>query len=195
MNLDRFIQIKTNNLQPVKGRVLLSEPFMGDYYFGRSVVLLAEHNPEGSFGVILNKKIPAHLTDFIQELGDTDLPVFLGGPVETNRLFFIHTLGEVIEDSVSLIDGLYWGGNLEDIKELSRNKVLSDENFRFFLGYSGWGAEQLTTELKRNSWAVTHIKVQQIFKTQPEILWKKLTMQLGTDYKLWNKFPADPASN
>ncbi|MBN2639008.1 MAG: YqgE/AlgH family protein [Bacteroidales bacterium] len=195
MNLDHLIQIKTNNVKPLKGRVLLSEPFMDDYYFGRSVVLLAEHNPEGSFGVIINKKISTRLSDLLPDFANTDLKVYLGGPVETNRLFYIHTLGNIIQDSIELMDGLYWGGNLDEVTELSVKNMLNDENFRFFLGYSGWGAEQLSTELLRNSWAVTNIDKDQIFKTKSDLLWKKLTLQLGRNYRLWNKFPANPATN
>lgn len=195
MDIDRYIKIKTNNLLPVKGRVLLSEPLMSDYYFGRSVVLLAEHNPEGSVGVIINKILPAKITDFLKDFRAPELPVYLGGPVENNRLFYIHTLGDIIQDSVWLKEGLYWGGSLNDVNELAKLKVLKDNNFRFFLGYSGWGADQLSAELKRNSWAVTNINVDQIFNMKPNLMWKNLTQQLGSDYKLWSKFPENPMYN
>jgi putative transcriptional regulator len=195
MKLDRLIQIKTNNLKPVKGRVLLSEPFMGDYFFGRSVVLLADHNDEGSFGVIVNKRVSNRLGDYIKDFPVSDMPLYLGGPVESNRMFFIHTFGEVIDQSVPIFRGLYWGGNIEDVKELAASNLLNEDNIRFFVGYSGWGAKQLHSELKRNSWVVTHINADQIFKTQPDELWKKLTLQLGTNYQLWKTFPEDPAMN
>lgn len=195
MKIDRLIQIKANNLKPVKGQVLLSEPFMGDFYFGRSVILLAEHNPEGSFGLILNKSVKTKLNDALKDFPDLNLPLFLGGPVDANRLFFIHTLGDRVESSIPVMKGLYWGGTLDSVKELATMNLLNENNIRFFLGYSGWGAHQLEGELKRNSWAVTRITPRQIFHTKPLKLWNLLTRQLGFEYQLWHKFPADPTMN
>ncbi len=195
MNIDRLIQIKSNDLKPAKGRVLLSEPFMGDYYFGRSVVLLAEHNKEGSMGIILNKPISTQLNDVVQDFPEINLPLYLGGPVENNRLFYIHTINDKISDSIEVAKNLYWGGKLDDIIELANLGLLNNENIRFFLGYSGWSGQQLDSELKKNSWAITPITAYQIFHIKPELLWKKLTRQLGADYRLWNKFPVNPSNN
>jgi putative transcriptional regulator len=195
MKIDRLIRIQPNNLKPARGRILLSEPFMGDYYFGRSVVLLAEHNDEGSFGLILNKPVKKLINQVTPDFPELEMPLYIGGPVESNRLFFIHTLGEEIDDSVEVIPGLYWGGNMEDILELARIKKLNNENSRFFIGYSGWGAHQMEDELKRNSWAITTATADVLFKTNPEILWKKLTRKLGSDYRLWAKFPVNPNMN
>ncbi len=195
MKIDRLVQIKSNNLKPAKGRLLLSEPFMGDYYFGRSVILLAEYNKEGSFGLILNKPINKHLNEVTEDFPELSAPLFLGGPVESNRLFFIHTLGDVVDGSVEVLKGLYWGGNMEDILEMAQLKKLTPENIRFFLGYSGWGAHQIDDELKRNSWAVTTATADLIFKTKTDLLWKKLTRKLGSEYRLWDKFPVNPNLN
>ncbi len=195
MKIDRLVQIRPNNLKPAKGRLLLSEPFMGDYYFGRSVVLLAEHNAQGSFGLVLNKPVNKTIREVTEEFPELDAPLYVGGPVEPNRLFFIHTLGEEISDSVEVIKGLYWGGNMEDVIELSQIKKLTPENSRFFLGYAGWGAHQMEEELKRNSWAITTATSELIFKTSPQLLWKKLTRKLGSDYRLWAQFPVNPNLN
>jgi len=195
MKIDRLIQIKSNDLKPAKGRLLLSEPFMGDYYFGRAVILLAEHNAEGSFGLILNKPVSKLLNEVTEDFPEINVPLYLGGPVEPNRLFFIHTLGNEISDSVEVLKGLFWGGNMEDVLELAQLKKLTAENSRFFLGYAGWGANQMEDELKRNSWAITRASAELIFKTKSELLWKKLTRKLGSEYRLWDKFPVNPNLN
>ncbi len=195
MKIDRLVQIKSNNLKPAKGRLLLSEPFMGDYYFGRAVILLAEHNPEGSFGLILNKPVSKMLNEVADDFPYLKTPLYLGGPVEPNRLFFIHTLGDQISDSVEVMKGLFWGGSMEDVAELSQLKKLTPENSRFFLGYAGWGDHQMEEELKRNSWAITIASAELIFSTKSDDLWKKLTRKLGSDYRLWDKFPVNPNLN
>lgn len=195
MKIDRLIQIKSNSLKPAKGRILLSEPFMGDYYFGRSVILLAEHNEKGSFGVVVNKALSTKLNEVANDFPDLPLNLFVGGPVETNRLFFIHTLGDQIMHSLPLMEGLYWGGEMESVKTMASKGLLNEYNIRFFMGYSGWGANQLEDELKRNSWAITRITSKQLFQTQPELLWKKMTRKLGEEYRLWHKFPVDPTMN
>lgn len=193
--IDRFIQIKTNDLSPSKGRLLISEPFMGDYYFGRSVVLLAEHNEEGSFGVILNKPVSAKFNEVLKDFPDFDAPMYLGGPVETDSLFYIHTIGEQLEGATEILDGLYWGGDIEVLKELILLKKIDSEDIRFFIGYSGWGAEQLETELKRNSWVITRSSKKRLLSTDPIIMWEKFLSKMGDNYKYWNKFPIDPTMN
>ena len=193
--IDRFIQIKTNDLSPSKGRLLISEPFMGDYYFGRSVILLAEHNEEGSFGVILNKPVSAKFNEVLKDFPDFDATMYLGGPVETDSLFYIHTLGEQLEGATEILDGLYWGGDIEVLKELILLKKIDSKDVRFFIGYSGWGAEQLNTELKRNSWVITRSSKKRVLSTDPMMMWEKFLSKMGDNYKYWNKFPIDPTMN
>ncbi len=194
-DISKYVQIKTNNLKPVKGRVLISEPFMGDYYFGRSVILLAEHNDEGSFGVIVNKRVTAKFNEVLKDFPDFDAPVFLGGPVETDNLFYLHTLGNQLEGAEEILDGLYWGGDIEALKELILIKKVNPDDIRFFVGYSGWSPNQLEEELKRNSWVVSNFSKNDLLKMNPEEMWEKLLGNLGGNYKYWTKFPIDPTMN
>jgi putative transcriptional regulator len=193
--IDRIFEIKSNNLKPAKGKLLLSEPLMGDYYFGRSVVLLAEHNEEGSFGVIMNKPVTAKFNDVIKDFPKFDTSIFIGGPVETNKLFYVHTFGEEVEDAIEITDGVFWGGDIEIIKELVFLGRANNENIRFFIGYSGWGANQLDSELKRNSWIITKAERDFFFHTQPSQMWDTLMRNMGGKYRYWTKFPVDPGLN
>lgn len=193
--IDRFVQIKTNNLKPSKGRILISEPFMGDYYFGRSVVLLAEHNEEGSFGIILNKPVTATFNEVLKDFPEFDAPMYLGGPVETDSLFYIHTIGDNLEGAVEIVDGLYWGGDIEVLKEMILIKAVQPTDIRFFVGYSGWGVNQLESELKRNSWVITRASKSKILKMDPLKMWEGLLDKMGDDYRYWSKFPIDPNMN
>jgi putative transcriptional regulator len=193
--IDRIFEIRSNNLKPAKGKLLLSEPLMGDYYFGRSVVLLAEHNDEGSFGVIMNKPVTAKFNDVIKDFPKFDTSIFIGGPVETNKLFYIHTFGEEVQDAIEIADGVYWGGNLEIIKEMVFLGRANNQNLRFFIGYSGWGANQLDSELKKNSWIITKADKDVFFNTHPAQMWDTLMRNMGGKYRYWTKFPSDPGLN
>ena len=193
--IDKFVQIKTNNLKPSKGRLLLSEPFMGDFYFGRSVVLLAEHNEEGSFGVIMNKPVTSTFNDILKGFPDFDAPVFLGGPVESDSLFYIHTVGKNLEGASEIMEGLYWGGDIEALKEMMLIKTIQPKDIRFFIGYSGWSANQLESELKRNSWVITRASKSRLLKMDPLNMWGNLLDKMGDNYSYWSKFPIDPNSN
>lgn len=192
---DRFIQIKTNKVKPTKGHLLLSEPLMGDFYFGRSVVLLAEHNAEGSFGVILNKPVEARLNDVVKDFPPFDTNIYIGGPVDTNSLFYLHTLGKEIEGSIEIIDNLYWGGDLNIVKEKMLLNTLDKKDIRFFIGYSGWSENQLESELKRNSWLISSASKDVLLEMSPERMWRELVDLMGSEYKFWNKLPVDPTMN
>ncbi len=193
--LDRIFQIQSNNLKPAKGKLLLSEPLMGDYYFGRSVVLLVEHNEEGSFGVILNKPVSAKFNEVVDGFPEYNSDIYIGGPVETNKLYYLHTFGNEVEEAIEVSNGIFWGGNLETVKELIYTGKANDRNIRFFIGYSGWGASQIDSELKRNSWIVTRPGHELIFDIRPTEMWDNFMKQMGGKYRYWTKFPSDPNQN
>lgn len=194
-DVERFIKVSANNLKPARGRLLLSEPFLGDSYFGRSVVLLAEHNEEGSFGIVLNKPIADPFNEIVKDFPDFEGKLFVGGPVETESLFFVHTLGDAIEGSLEIGSGLYWGGDIEIVKEMILLNAITPDDIRFSVGYSGWSPNQLNDELKRNSWLVSKGLNKNILKIAPDQMWKKLLAPMGEEYKHWPKFPTNPGLN
>jgi len=181
-------------IKPKQGIILISEPSLRDFYFRQSIVLLADHSEEGSFGVIINKPIESQVSDIIKDFPDFDCPVYLGGPVKTDSIFFIHTAGH-IEQSLKIIEGLYWGGNIETIKQMILEKELNEESIRFFVGYSGWHPKQLDREIEEKSWVLSHTNISEIINKHPENLWSQHLKNMGKDYAIWTNFPSDPTFN
>jgi len=194
-DINDILKIRTNNIKPTKGKILISEPFLIDYYFKRSVVLLAEHNEDGSFGLILNKPVELQLSDIVKDFPSFDTPIYLGGPVKTDSLYFIHTLGNEIDDSMEISEGLFWGGDIEVVKELITIGKIGTEEIKFFVGYSGWVSKQLDGELARNSWLVANMNANDVMHSNPDKMWKKTLKTLGKDYEYWTNFPSDPTLN
>ncbi len=183
-------------LKPTKGRLLISVPFLNDYYFGRSVVLLTEHGKEGSVGLIINKPLDTRINDAIKDFPAFDENLYLGGPVEKNSLFYIHTKGDIITDSIEIKEGLYWGGDFEAIKSLIKDGLLYPGNIRFFVGYSGWAPFQLDRELREKSWVVSECDVNSILTPDPLTYWhKKLKNSSHKEYAVWADFPVNPSLN
>jgi putative transcriptional regulator len=195
MELDfNIFKIEYNKIEPKKGRVLVSEPFLQDTYFKRSLVLLTEHSSEGAVGFVLNKPLEVKVNEVMNDFPISQASVSIGGPVSTNTIHYIHTLGEIIPNSVQVLDNIYWGGDFEAVKDMLLSGEIKPEHIRFFLGYSGWHAGQLENELKQNSWLVTEIKPTQIMKPNTN-LWKNTLSQLGEKYKIWSDFPENPSLN
>lgn len=185
-------------MEPIlkKGCLLISEPsILGDHSFTRSVVLLTEHNQEGSVGFIINKPMSFTLNELVKDI-EASFTVFNGGPVEQDNLYFVHNVPEIILNSVEISDGIYWGGDYELTKSAINEGKISKENIRFFLGYSGWEFEQLQSEIDINSWIVTPNKYQsKIFKKPVAEFWKKELTELGGDYAVWSNAPENPNLN
>ncbi len=189
-----FFKFK-NNLTPEKGRLLISEPFLPDPNFERTVVLICEHNEDGSFGFILNKPSAVTLEDIIEDINDYKETVHIGGPVQQDTLHFIHK-AEYLEDGVDLGNGLYWGGNFEQLISLIDTKAIKSEDFKFFVGYSGWSEGQLQDELDANSWIVTPNATKElVFDQDVEALWKRVLKGLGGRYNVYSNYPTDPRLN
>ena len=184
-----------NKIELQKGRLLLSEPYLADPNFERTVILLTEHNEEGSVGFILNKPSEARLNEVMEDLKGLDAQIFIGGPVQQDTLHFIHKNGE-LEDAIELENGLYWGGNFEQLLSLIDTGKLGISEIKFFLGYSGWSPDQLEDELKLNSWIVSdRVSEELIFETLPEQMWKKAMQELGGRFSVYSNYPADPRMN
>ena len=196
MDLGEKFVIRSNSLDPKQGNILISEPLMNDFHFGRSVILLIDHaESEGSFGIIINKALNASVSQIVDVFPDFDAPVFLGGPVSDSQLFFIHTLGDLIPESYPIIDGLFWGGEVETLKTLISTGIANESNTRFFLGYAGWDAGQLVEELVRNTWLIGDITAEQFLETPPELMWTECVERLGSAYEMWNRFPKNFEDN
>lgn len=194
--MNKLLRIQSNKLKPEPGRILIAEPFMGDYYFGRSVVLLVEHkDEEGTFGVVMNKPSGSMLNDLVKDFPDFKAPVFIGGPVQTDSIFYMHTLGDEIPGSEQVIPGLYWGGELEALQELMTLGIAKPSQIRFFLGYSGWDAMQLSAELKRNSWLVSETNIRAMMQTKSHNMWNHVMIRMGPTYDIWRRYPVDPEMN
>ncbi len=176
------------------GRLLIAEPFMGDTNFERSVVLICEHTAQGTFGLVLNQTTDLHLSDVIEDI-TPDLPLFMGGPVQQNTLHFIHRRPDLIDDSIKIMDGLYWSGDFEEIKRAVNLGTLTERDARFFIGYSGWSEGQLADELVQKAWIVSHVNADFLFDTPTKEFWRGVLKRMGGEYKSIAHYPVDPRLN
>lgn len=179
-----------------KGVLLLAEPnIIGDVAFSRSVVLLAEHSTEGSVGFIVNKPLQYTVNDLVPDV-EASFVVYNGGPVEQDNLYFIHTVPHLISNSIIISDGVFWGGNFDEIKQLINDGVINKGDIRFFLGYSGWDANQLEEEINANSWIIQKNQYQErLLKIPSTNIWKEKIIELGGEYLIWSNAPENPILN
>lgn len=184
-----------NKLKVEKNRLLFAEPFMDDPYFKRSVVLLTEHNTDGALGFILNKPLDVKLNEVLKDFPEFDAPVFMGGPVQTDTLFFIHTQGEFIADSVKINELFSWSGNFDQLKELIVNQQIFPNEIKFFIGYSGWDYEQLNKEVKDESWLISKNNLTNINQLNEADLWQTSLQKMGGKHAILANFPENPSLN
>lgn len=190
-----YFKIETNNLTPRKGQILIAEPFLNDIYFKRSIVLLTEHGPEGTVGFVLNKPVNMLINEVINDMPRFDGYLSIGGPVNTNTVHYIHTLGPKIPNSIPVKEDLWWGGDFDVLKELVRDKQVARHQVIFFLGYSGWMPDQLRNELMQNSWLVGELDTRTIMQHNKNNLWVETLTKMGNRYKMWVNCPEDPSMN
>ncbi len=177
------------------GDKLIAKPFSQDGYFKRSIIYLCEDNKEGSLGFIVNKSHGMVLRDIFPHLKNGNFPLYEGGPVSPNQLFYTHTLGTKLIGSVHIIDDVYWGGNFYELSKLiEADEVISDQ-IRFYIGYSGWGKNQLTEEMENDMWFSKNSSYNKLVQTPPDELWGSELVQINPGYKAFTDFSFDPSLN
>lgn len=193
-NIDIF-KIKSNNIPPQKGRILIAEPFLHGDYFSRSVVFLVAYSEKGAVGFILNKKIEYQLHDVFPDFPEFKGNIFIGGPVSADSIFYVHKLGGKLPGSINVLGDLYWGGDFEVLKNLITVGAVSTEDIHFFLGYSGWDAGQLEDEIKEDSWLVTDVDENLIMQEANNSSWADFVKKAGNRYSIWENYPENPSFN
>lgn len=180
---------------PKTGQVLLAEPFMDEPTFKRTAILLTDHSDEGSVGFILNRPLDCTLDHVSDTFPEFEGPVYYGGPVANNTLHYLHCRGDIIEGSVEVTKGLFWGGDLDKLKFYIGTKVISSRDIKFFIGYSGWSSGQLQEELDRKSWVLANMDLNYFYKSESHRLWNQiLNVEGGTksilaqisEHNTWN---------
>ena len=186
--------------RPIKahsGELLISEPLMVDSYFSRSVILVLDEPEDGGhFGLILNKAMEMNLQNLMPDWeAGSRIRVFCGGPVDLERMFLLHTLGECLGPAVEVLPGIYVGADLDKIIEYIDNGGQVEGKLRFFIGYCGWSPGQLAAEIERNTWAVNPHPDSNLLSGRGDKYWRKQVEQLGEDYRGWLLVPSNPSLN
>jgi putative transcriptional regulator len=192
--LDLFAILPEDKI-PEKGKILISEPFLPDTFFNRSIVYLTDHTPQGSVGFILNKKIDLKMSAAVTGFDGWDDEINMGGPVAPDTLHYLHKLGNLIPQSVPVSEDIFWGGDIDAVRELISLGKIKHSQIRFFLGYSGWSAGQLERELKEDSWVIARVKADIIMNNRGDDTWKRVLRSFKNKYRMWADFPDSPEMN
>ena len=182
-------------ISPTSGILLIADPFLKDPNFMRSVVFICEHQDEGTFGFVLNKKFEQTMDDLINNFDGFPIPVYYGGPVQNDTIHFVHQYPEEIPGGKEIMEGIYWGGDFNILTKMVKNRTIDYNKVRFFIGYSGWNKGQLSEEIAEKSWLTVDATAPLVFHQKPDDIWKDSLKHLGGDYEMMINYPIDPQLN
>lgn len=197
MDLKELLFSSPVNINPHCGSLLIAEPLMDDAYFSRSVILVLDEPVDGGhFGLILNKPTEMTLHNLMPdwEAGER-VPIFCGGPVDLERMFMLHTLGDKLGNCVEVVPGVYVGAEIDKVIEYIEDGGEVEGKMRFFLGYCGWSAGQLDAEIENHTWAVNPSPERSLLSGEGNDYWREEVSELGEAYRGWLLVPANPSLN
>lgn len=190
-------QVESNKVLPSQGGLLISAPFLRDYHFARTVVLMIEHNDEGSMGIVLNKNFSSLMTlnELVPALEPLPpIPLYKGGPVGRETLFYLHTLS-YLKDALPLGNELYLNGDFNQMQQYILSGAPTQGVVRFFMGYAGWQRGQLKQEIESNTWVVSNDSKVDLLNMYLRDLWQETLCDLGGKYAIWSRYPQYPSMN
>lgn len=195
-----LFKVKSPAHRPTCGGLLIAEPFMKESYFNHGVVSIIDYIPdEGATGVVMNNRTEYMLDELLDGIHtDADIPVFCGGPLGQDRLYFIHTLGpDIIPQARAYAPGLFVGGEFDAIIAYINAGYPTEGNVRFFVGYSNWVEGQLEREIEQESWAQAPMPVppSELLRNAGDSYWHRRVASLGSAYRSWTLIPRNVTNN
>jgi putative transcriptional regulator len=179
----------------LKGQLLLDSGQLRGSFFQRTVVLICQHDPEGAFGLVLNRATGSNVGEMIvADLPEPikGAPLYLGGPVQPSALSFLHT--DSFLPDANVMPNLSLGHSLDSLMDLGES-FSSTRKIKTFAGYAGWSPGQLEDEMKRKAWLTHPASLDLVFETEPGQLWQLILRQKGWKYKLLSQMPEDLSMN
>ena len=186
------------SLEPAAGRFLIALPTLRDPNFVRSVVLLCEHNDEGSVGLIVNRptqvKLAAEIPGPLSEAREGDL-LFQGGPVASSHVFALHNVPRLMGESREVVPGVWFSPGSEGVADRLRQPPQPGEALRLYAGYAGWGPGQLESEMEQTAWIVGPASADLVYATDPKSIWQRALQAIGGPAAFLATAPEDPRLN
>ena len=181
------------SVESLKGHLLLSAASLWDPNFRKTVVLVGHHDEEGAVGVVLNRATEVTVSDAVPPLAglvDLDEPLYIGGPVQPQAAVVLAEFDEPEHAEILALDSI---GFLPE--EVDPDEIGGIRRARVFSGYSGWGPGQLEAELEEGSWIVEPARPEDVFASDPGLLWDSVLRRKGRNFDLMRTMPIDPSQN
>ncbi|MFZ4524384.1 MAG: YqgE/AlgH family protein [Chlorobium sp.] len=185
-----------NEFEKLKaGKLLLSSANMLESNFKRTVLIMCEHNERGSLGFILNRPGKFKVCEALAGFEEVEERLHKGGPVQVNTVHFLHSRGDLIDNSIEIFPGLFWGGDKNELSYLLNTGLMLSSEIRFFLGYAGWSAGQLEAEFEQGAWYTAEASKNIVFSDAYERMWGRSVRSKGGEYQLVANSPELPGLN
>ncbi len=180
--------------KPYVGALLISEPFNPEPSFKRSVVLISQHSGKGSIGFIINKPTLLKVNEALDDFPEFDAFIYWGGSLKLDSIYYIHSI-ESLKGAHKISEGLYWGGDYQQLKMMIEAEEIDPGQIKFLAGYSAWHHKALQEELKVDHWWITTADPYDILIEEPTVMWGNVLQRMGHVYGILNDFPEDPSLN
>lgn len=161
-------------MQVQPGNIIISTKLLDNTNFEKVVIVITEHNEKGSIGYVFNQLFPRTFNELEEFKHSIAVPLYAGGPVQTDKLYFMHRRPDLIPSDEHVAGNVYLNGDFKKAVQLLNNGQLPVKDVRLFIGYCGWDFKELEDEIAEGSWQLTNADVDFVFSSTPELLWKEL---------------------
>jgi putative transcriptional regulator len=126
-------------------------------FFENTTILIVQHNEEGSLGLVTNKPFGKSLHELIEFNHSKPFPIMDGGPVDRDHIFVLHKRPDLIDGGENVHNGLYLGGQMEQVIEVINTSGANQQEIQLYIGYCGWDKGELEEEVEEGSWIINDL--------------------------------------
>lgn len=137
------------------GKIIISSPDINDPNFENTPILIVEQNERGAVGFILHLPLMKNLNELTEFIACPPIPLYIGGPMDQENLFFLHRRPDLIDGGMPVKDGVYYGGDFQQVVTHLKNGNLTENDICLLIGYAGWDPDQLEGEIQEGSWIIS----------------------------------------